>query len=193
MYKKILLLGIVVSLLMNGCAKPQPTYSYSNINLLSNPGFEDVSNGFFTNWETDGASIYTKYPHSGTKYLIGGIENKPLTHTYQTIDLLSKGYKQEDINSGRLRVNYGGYQSGWKKQRDSGQIGVIFSDKNKQTIEISKMEKFYGPHWVLKQTSVTIPKYTRYITYTFTAQRADKADNDGNLDDAFIYIGKKNL
>ncbi len=191
--KTVILAGIASALLlMSGCAKPQPKYNYSYINLLQNGDFEETSKGFFTHWQTDGADIYTKYPHSGSKYLIGGIKDKPLTHTYQTIDLLAKGYTQKEIDNGLLVVKYGGYQSGWEDQKDSGQIALIFSDANQKTIKTDAMRAYYGPHWVLKQVWTVIPKGTRYITYMFIAKRVDNADNDGNLDDAFIYIGKKN-
>ena len=193
MVKKIIISTFAaVSLLLIGCAKPQPKYNYSYTNLLQNGDFEEVFNGFFTHWQTDVAGVCTKYPHSGSKHLIGGYKDKSLSHTYQTIDLLAKGYTQKEIDNGLLVVNYGGYQSGYRDQKDSGQIALIFSDANQKTIKTDAMRPYYGPHWVLKQAWTVIPKGTRYITYMFIAKRVDNADNDGNLDDAFIYIGKKN-
>ncbi len=193
MVKKIIISTFAVaSLLLIGCAKPQPKYNYSYTNLLQNGDFEEVFNGFFTHWQTDVAGVCTKYPHSGSKHLIGGYKDKSLSHTYQTIDLLAKGYTQKEIDNGLLVVNYGGYQSGYRDQKDSGQIALIFSDANQKTIKTDAMRPYYGPHWVLKQAWTVIPKGTRYITYMFIAKRANFNNNDGYLDDAFIYIGKKN-
>ncbi len=189
---KILITIVVIALLISGCAKPQPRFTYSNVNLLSNPGFEKVSNGFFTDWSTDGAGVRSDFPHSGNHYLIGGYKNKALTHTYQSIDLLANGYSAKELDSYKLVIKYGGYQSGWKNQKDNGAIAVRFYDKDKKEIRMDVIGKFYGPTWVKKQKTAGIPKGTRYITYFFTAQRMDYKNNDANLDDAFVYVGRLN-
>jgi hypothetical protein len=183
-----------IALLIQGCARPQSSLSYSN-NLLQNAGFEYISDGKIQDWITDSATVRQSdpKPYRGKNYLIGSMGQK-ITHTYQVINLLQAGYTTIDLDSGSILIKYGGYQSGWKKQKDYGIIEVVCLDKNHKEIAYSRTKGFYSNHtWVRRHALMWLPKRTRYIKYTFIATRVEGTNNDAYLDDAFIYIGKKDV
>jgi hypothetical protein len=193
MYKTLGLIA-VIGLLFSGCAKPQSKYIYTYNNLLKNAGFEKVSNGNFDNWITDGATIRNNdpKPYKGKNYLMGSMNNKSITHTYQVINLLTNGYTAKDLDSGNMLIKYGGYQSGWKTQRDSGTIEVVCQDENHKEIVYDKTKGFYSNRkWVRRYSLFWIPKGTRYIKYIFIAKRVDGEDIDAYFDEAFLYTARK--
>ena len=96
------------------------------INLLNNPGFELGLSG----WTTDEGAIRSgddPVPHGGDFYLMGGIDTGTDrdSYTYQTIDLIAVGFTVGEIDSGSGTVSFGGWQSGWRWQTDSGMIEVM--------------------------------------------------------------------
>jgi hypothetical protein len=161
---------------------------------LENPGFENISNGHINSWITDGASVRHSdpRPYKGKNYLIGSINNKKLTHTYQVVDLLKNGYSAKDLDSGNMLIKYGGYQSGWKTQKDYGVIEVICQDANHKEISRDNTKGFYSNHkWVKRYSLIWIPKGTRYVKYIFIAHRLQGSNNDAYLDEAFLYTARK--
>jgi len=196
MYKNFLVAtAVAVAIFISGCAQPQVSYNYSDKNLLKNAGFEEFSNGKFNYWVTDGATVRHKdpKPHSGKNYLMGSKSNQKVTYTSQVVDLLKNGYSKESLDNSSMVIKFGGYQAGWKTQKDYGVIEVICQDKNHKSIAYTQTQGFYSNHrWYQRSLIVKIPKNTRYIKYTFIAHRKNGRNNDAYLDDAFIYIGKAN-
>lgn len=160
--------------------------SILNVNLLVNPGFENN----LTGWVTDHGTIRTgnPAPHGGAQYLSGATDGSATSYTRQTIDLIGLGFDAGLLDSGTLDVHFGGYQSGWETQRDSGKIEVIFSDGGTE-LGRSDTGWFYSNHtWVLRDLTVDLPTGTRVITYGFYTQRYEGYNTDGYLDDAFAMI-----
>jgi hypothetical protein len=155
-------------------------------NLLDNPGFElglDL-------WTTDIGALRSSdpLPHSGLYYLIGGFNNS-YSLTTQRVDLLSKGFTVTELDSGLYYVNFGGWQSGWHEQQDSGMIQILFEDSPGSVILQEDLGWFYSNNtWTLKQGSIAIPVDTRYIVFAFHSKRYESNHNDGYLDDAYLKI-----
>lgn len=158
-----------------------------DINLLINPGFENNLNG----WTTDNATIRTvdPSPHSGISFLFGGNGGRSTSYTYQIVDLMTQGFLPAEIDSGNVNVHYGGWQSGWHTQRDSGKIEIIALDAGKVEISRHDLGWFYSNNtWTLKQGVQLIQANTRYIRFGFYAQRFAGSNNDGYLDDAYLKV-----
>jgi len=154
-------------------------------NLLTNPGFESD----LTGWSTDNGSIRTSnpLPHGGMNYLMGG--NKATSYTSQNIDLLAGRFTEMELDSGVLSADYGGWQSGWSTQTDSGKIEIKFKNTGGGVLSTHDLRWFYSNHtWVLHEGSEVLPAGTRSITYGFYAVRHQGNNNDGYLDDAFLML-----
>ena len=163
-----------------------------SVNLLKNPSFEfDLEN-----WETDYAEVRSDdpLPYSGVKYLIGAKNNIDNSYTYQTIDLISKGFSAYSLDSAYYKVHFGGWQAGWENQKDSGKIEIIFSDES-STISSHDLDWFYSNlTWTLNKSEIDIPAKTRFITYGFYAKKYSGSNCDAYLDDTFLFIiNKTNL
>lgn len=155
-------------------------------NLLENPGFELG----LSNWVTDYGTIRGEdpLPHGGSQYFMGARGGPAASYTYQVVDLVAEGFSVTVIDSGLLDIHYGGWQSGWDTQQDSGKIETIFSD-GISILGSSNLGWFYSNHtWVLHETTVDIPAGTRSVTFGFYAQRYHGTNNDGYLDDAFMEV-----
>ena len=175
-------IGISI-LLTAGTAVAGPT----GVNLLANPGFET---GDLTGWVSNGAGIRTSDPdpHSGAYYLIGGW-NGSSSSTSQTIDLLAKGFTASELDSGALSVDFGGYQSGWHDQRDSGRISVVLENSASSALASQNLGWFYSNNtWTLKEGNISIVPGTRYVQFGFEGIRYDGGNCDAYLDDAFLKI-----
>ncbi|MCP4994323.1 MAG: DUF2341 domain-containing protein, partial [Gammaproteobacteria bacterium] len=156
------------------------------INLLQNSGFESG----LDNWQTDNATIRTTNPnpHGATAYLYGGPDTA-LSYTYQTVDLVTLGYDVTAIDQGKYKVLYGGWQSGYQDQKDIGTIEVKFLDASQSIIATDSLGSFYSNSiWVEKKNELLIPAGTRSIIYGFQAERVEGSNNDGYLDDAYLYL-----
>jgi len=154
-------------------------------NLLTNPGFELNLSG----WSTDYGSIRTSnpLPHGGMNYLMGG--NRTTSYTSQNIDLLAAGFTETQLDSGVLSADYGGWQSGWSTQTDSGKIEIKFKDTGGGVLSTHDLGWFYSNHtWVLHEDSEALPTGTRSITYGFHAIRHQGTNNDAFLDDTFLIL-----
>jgi hypothetical protein len=159
------------------------------VNLLDNPGFEDsVALNY---WTTDHGALRSinPLPHSGSYYLMGANDGSSSSYTYQTVDLVSEGFSETDLDSGLYLVHFGGWQSGWETQTDRGKIEIILKDSSSSALYTTDLGWFYSNNtWTLKEGSTALLTGTRYITYGFYAQRYQGTNNDGYLDDAFLEI-----
>jgi hypothetical protein len=172
-----------VILRMNETAYTAPI----GVNLLDNPGFESDLIG----WTTDNGAIRTAspLPHNGSKYLMGGNNGTANSYTYQTIDLLSKGFLESEIDSGSHSVFFGGWQAGWSTQTDRGKIEIILKDDSFSELDIKDLGWFYSNFtWTLKEGTTDLMAGTRYIDYGFYSKRYQGSNNDGYLDDAFLSL-----
>jgi hypothetical protein len=103
--------------------------------------------------------------------------------------LIGEGFTTTELDSGSFSVYYGGYQSGWSTQTDSGKIEIIMQDQNHDSLGSSDLGWFYSNHtWVLKEGTVPLISETRYIQYGFHSKRYQTSNNDGYLDDAFLTV-----
>lgn len=157
-----------------------------NTNLLVNAGFESDLGG----WTTDHGAIRTAGPdpHGGAKYLMGGTDGAAASYTFQVVDLVALGFDTSLLDSGELRVSFGGWQAGWSTQTDQGKIEIIVSD-GVDPLETADLGWFYSNYtWFLKKGTVPLPVGARQITYGFHARRYAGTNNDGYLDDAFLML-----
>jgi len=155
-------------------------------NLLSNPGFESD----LINWSsTGGASIRTEAPapHEGKNYIFG--KNTELFSVWQDIDLISSGFTADVIDTGNLIVEFGGWQSGFSTQTDSGQISISFFGEAHDEIGKTQLSSFYSNMTWEEQLGVTeLLTGTRSIRYEFTGTRDHGSNNDAYLDAAHLHI-----
>lgn len=155
-------------------------------NLLHNSGFESG----IAEWTTDNGVIrnHDPAPHTGSYYLFGANNGSDTSYTYQIIGLIDAGFTPTELDSTPLEVHFGGYQSGWDTQHDSGKIEIIVTDG---TNELTRADSgwFYSNHtWILREGTIDLPTGARFITFGFHADKKDGSDTDAFLDDAFLEI-----
>ncbi|NLF31368.1 MAG: PEP-CTERM sorting domain-containing protein [Planctomycetes bacterium] len=173
---------IVFLFVLAALAAAAPADMLLNTNLLANSDFESGLDG----WTTDGATLRAgnPVPHGGAAYLAGSVNGLATTATYQVIDLAAGGLADDS-----LTALFGGWQSGWETQRDSGLIALAALDADGAILAAADTGWFYSNHtWTLRQNELPLPAGTVALRYTFTAQRYEGYNNDGYLDDAFVSI-----
>lgn len=156
-------------------------------NLLLNSGFELG----LTNWSNiGGASIRTSDPaaYEGTNYIFG--ENTALFSVWQEVNLTNGGLTTGQIDAGNLDVEFGGWQSGWDTQSDSGQISIYFFNDLNNEIGKTQLSSFFSNKTWEEQFGVTnLLSGTRSIRYEFVGTRDQGFNNDAYLDAAYLNIG----
>jgi hypothetical protein len=160
--------------------------SSSETNLLANPGFELGLEG----WTTDHAAIRqaSPPPHQGTNYLMGSMGGAANSYTHQTIDLVAAGFDPADYESFPFEVHFGGWQAGWQTQTDAGRIELILWEGTNELHRLDLGWFYSNMTWTLKEGTLSLPPATRQITFGFYARRASGSNNDGYLDDAFLFV-----
>jgi len=158
------------------------------VNLLKNGGFE----AGLSNWKTEHATTRSlnPSPHNGATYLFGSKDGSRTGYTSQQIDLVGRGFPEDEIDTGALSVDFGGWQAGLEDQRDSGMIEVIMKDSSQAELARKDLGWFYSNHrWVLQEGSATVATGTRFIEYGFHAKYYDDSRNmDAYLDDAYLMV-----
>jgi hypothetical protein len=194
-YKVIASILVSSLLVFTGCGetKDSNTNLSSTVseNYLKNAGFEILTSDFVSDWiSTDGAATFYQDPqaHSGSYYLMGS-SYKQEAYTYQTININTTSFTTEDVDNGKLKITFGGYQSGWSTQTDNGNIIISFKNTNDTIISTVETGAFYSNKtWTKRENTAMVPSGTRSIVYTFKALRDEGTDNDAYLDDAFVYL-----
>jgi len=157
-----------------------------NANLISNPGFESD----FDNWtRTVGAEIRIWDPvaFEGNQYLYG--QNTNAFSVWQDIDLFSHGYTAQQVNSGEYSVAFGGMQSGWGTQEDSGTISIHLFNEEMTELGSSSLGAFFSNHtWVSRMGTTDLLTDTRYIQYRFEGVRVEGSNTDAFLDAAYLDV-----
>ena len=159
----------------------------SDQNILTNPGFENDLSG----WVTDSATTRSSdpLPYKGTAYLFGASNGDSSSYTYQDVILTEKGFSISDISSGNLTAKFGGWQSGWHEQTDSGQIELIQLDESGNSIQTDQLNSFYSNNtWLLQSNSTSINPTTRTLRLGFRALGYEGDNLDAYLDQAYIYV-----
>lgn len=188
----VLLLFIVSVIVFTGCAsKKRPiTYNWDKKNLLENPSFESVKKDKATVWGGHGVVRHNDpKAHSGKYYLMASLD-KVKGITSQAITIPTNFHNR--VDSGNAMLSFGGYQSGWKTQKDFGYVYISFYDINSKEIGSSNTRPFYSNHvWIKREGKALIPRNTRFIGYFFVGTRKEGSNNDAYLDDAFLYLGER--
>ncbi len=155
-------------------------------NLLVNPGFEDGLNG----WEISStATIRTADPDAfeGTNYVYG--QNTAFFGVTQVVDLLLGGVPAGEIDRGALNLVFGGYQAGYRTQRDFGQITVRLLDGGgTQLTAVSTPAFFSSSTWVEQRGEIFLLPGTRSVSFEFAGTRRDGSNDDAYLDAAFLDV-----
>jgi len=196
MFKFIGIVTLVV-FLFNGCSSkaPAPTWKYISVNdnQLKNPSFE--------------LNSFSKAPHfwiaNRTKSQSGGLgahtgDNyivfpwaKGQTTVKQLVSLQRNGFDLTAIDKGLYSVKFGGYQMSSDSPADKGNIILSFFDKNKKFITEKGIGlQNAGKHWKHLETTISLPKHTRYVQYNFIIKKAQTKGRGQLLDDAFLYVFK---
>ncbi|APW66798.1 MAG: hypothetical protein CL624_14230 [Arcobacter sp.] len=188
-----ILIGSFISLIiLTGCStKGYSNYTWDKENMLKNPGFEIIKNNKIAYWESEGVVRSTDPRANSGKYYLMSSTNKEKAITSQVIDV--NAY-QENIDKGNVIASFGGFQSGWKKQKDYGYSVLVFYDDKPSKISHTSTQPFYSNHWWTKRANVVaVPEETRFIKYGFMGIRKEGTNNDAYLDDAFLYLGQKKV
>ena len=182
--------GFLIGLVILGYATSMIGFGFAaslNVNLLINPGFESG----LTGWTTDNHGTLRSsdpLPHSGNYYLMGS-DRAQYCSTSQIVDLLSCGFTTSDLDEGALLINYGGWQSGYKDQTDSGKIMITLKNTDNTVLESQDLGWFYSNStWTLLEGELALNPGTRYIEFKFDSIRYNFTHNDGYLDDAFLKL-----
>jgi hypothetical protein len=155
------------------------------LNALSNPGFE----AGMSSWSTDHATLRARdpVPRSGGAYLFGASDGSAGSYTFQTVGLPQLGLTDAQVDAGAAAVRYGGWQSGWHDQSDSGRIEVRCLGTDGAVLSTSDLGWFYSNNsWFERSGTTRLPTGTRAVTYGFYARRAQGTNTDAYLDDAFL-------
>lgn len=155
-------------------------------NLIQNGSFEDG----LVNWQTSGnAAVGTVNPSSydGVNYLFGS--NTPLFSASQDLDLLSLGFFATEIDTGDFKIDFGGWQSGFQTQQDSGQISIYLFDDLMNEIGSASLPSFFSNLTWVEQSGITsLLAGSRFVRYEFVGTRTDGLNNDAYLDAAYLDI-----
>jgi len=162
-------------------------------NYIQNSGFEILTDDFVANWITDDNAIALTSegpgPYTGEYFLMASYSEAE-AYIYQTIDLTQTSLMTE-IQNGNLNITFGGYQSGYSTQEDSGNIVISFKDVNDTIISTSQTGAFYSNHtWTKRENTIIVPSNTTTIEYGFIGIRVEGTDNDAYLDDAYVYFSE---
>ena len=181
-------LGAVVSIVSDFLL--DDPYVSDQSNLLLNPGYEDGLN----NWITDNAITWQSdpLPHNGAAYLMGAMNGNSTSYTYQDINIGGGVPPLNLIDSGAFSVVFGGWQSGWNSQRDSGKIKLTQYDNSGAILGDDETEWFYSNHtWLNREKEVNLMPGARLLKFAFYGMRKDGSDLDAYLDDSYVYIKNK--
>lgn len=160
--------------------------SSANENMLINSGFEAGLTGWVV---SDNTAIRTgdPAPFEGENYVYG--KKTPLFRVWQDVDLINKGIMTSGVDAGNFIVEFGGWQSSYKNQSDSGQIFIHLFDANMALIESSALPSFFSNHtWVEQSSSIELPFGTRFIRYEFVGTRFEGSNTDAYLDATYLNI-----
>lgn len=122
---RVLLLFIVSVIVFTGCeSKKRPiTYNWDKRNLLKNSSFELVKKDKAKVWGGHGVVRHSEpKAHSGKYYLMAS-SNKVKGVTSQAITIPTSFHNK--VDNGNAMLSFGGYQSGWKTQKDFGKVRIM--------------------------------------------------------------------
>ncbi|RLA51269.1 MAG: hypothetical protein DRQ65_08095, partial [Gammaproteobacteria bacterium] len=159
----------------------------SQVNLLSNPGFE---NGI-TDWAVNATASSTNnsaYAYEGGNYFSAG--NALLGFAEQTINLFTTGYDAGQIAAGNLELMFSGrIRSGDTAAPDHGRIELRFLDAAQLEIGTAQAESINASdRWELVGGQVVIPAGTQFVEFRFLAERASSTPNQAYLDHANVSV-----
>lgn len=154
-------------------------------NALDNSGFEEGLNS----WMTDHATLRSidPPPHGGAAYLFGADDGSPISYTFQIVTIEQLGFGAKRVDDGGAAVRYGGWQSGWHTQQDSGKIELQFRDSHNGLISTVDLGwHFSNNEWIEHAGAAVLPAGTRSVSFGFYALRKEGHNTDGYLDDAYL-------
>ena len=95
----------------------------------------------------------------------------------------------DEVDAGLVEAAYGGWQAGWRTQRDQGQISLHFLDVNESEIGVTELPFFFSNHtWVEQAGQAAVPPGTRAMRFQFEGVRLDGSNNDAFLDAAYLRL-----
>lgn len=185
MRSQLIMITLAVNLAVVSCNSPKENPTAGN--LLKNPSFEQQ----LDHWAGEG-SVATRLadpePHDGSAYIYGHKTAK--FRLKQTVNLTANGFFDESIDSGKWSAKFGGFQAGFKDQKDNGVISLIFLNSSEAEIGKESLASFYSNHtWIEQSGKIKIPAGTRSIIYEFIGNRLGGGENnDAYLDSAYLEI-----
>jgi len=195
--KKLKFLNLIVlSVFLFGCGgggKKKTADEGPDRNYIVNAGFENTLVG----WTTDNGLVKESdpAPNHGELYLYGAEGGPTESYTFQVVDLVSSGLDVSKIDNGEYSVYYGGWQSGWGNQTDSGRIEISQYDVNGELVAETNMSWFYSNNtWTKRDNTIALEPSVRTVRYAFRTKKQPDVgvDVDAYLDDAFLHV-RENL
>ena len=154
--------------------------------LLVNGGFESDLEG----WNyTPGTAIRTLSPlaYEGSNYIFGA--SVASIHVWQTADLGASGIDLALVDAGAVLASYGGWQSGWETQTDSGFTSIDFLDADSNILGSKSQDPFFSNStWVEQSDIAEVLAGTRFITFHFYGTRDQGSNADTYLDSAYLEL-----
>ena len=131
--------------------------------------------------------------HTGNYYGMGGAFDSGIGRVAgmrQDINLRAWGFTEAELDSGLLVLQTGAYLSGFTGDADSVRFTVSFLDQA-QTVKATAYTS--GPQdpdtWTLFESgTVAVPAGTRLIRFEAEFTKAAGNNNDGRIDDAWVYL-----
>ena len=161
----------------------------ASASLISNSGFEEAPIGL-TGWNISGGADIRHFgpnAYEGSNYLFG--RNTDGFSVWQDIDLFSHGYTAAQIDSGDFSVVFGGMQSSFETQGDSGIISIHLFDEAMTELSSSSLDPVSSSStWVSSMGVSALLADTRYLQYRFEGTRVAGSNTDAYLDAAYLEV-----
>ncbi len=160
----------------------------TQVNLLSNPGFENGLTGW--NVAPSGATQSANpAPFAGTNYFNGGAN--PTTTLTQSINLLTSGFTASQLDTQDLALTFGGrVRSANEAAKDEGQITLIVRDGSNNILGAPRVVQSTRntERWELIGGRFYLPTGARTVEFQYLATRRSGTTNDAYLDGAFVTV-----
>ncbi len=135
----------------------------------------------------------------GKNFFVGGPEtvttddltDNTVTGAKQIIDVSAFGTQ---LDSGSLHYLLSAYLGGYSSQNDNATLNIDFQNSSHTSLGKAKLGPVLATDrqdttgLVLKTTTGTVPKGTRYIEVTLTMTKTDASYNDGSADNISLII-----
>lgn len=131
--------------------------------------------------------------HTGNYYGMGGTFDAgvgSVSAMKQDISLITWGFTETELDNNSLLMETGAYLSGFPGDSDSVRFTVSFLDQSQTVKATAYTSGLQDPAtWTLFESgAVAVPAGTRFIRFEVQFTKAAGNNNDGRIDDAWVYL-----